>query len=125
MLERRAFIRLPEKLTAAYKLSEEQPGGDDPVHSLTKDVSGGGVRIATAIQFALQTVLEVEVKFPDRSEPVKFKARVAWSRPLVQTDGFDHTRRYETGLQFMEISREDQKYVNAHAALNSPRDRQA
>ena len=121
MGERRMYVRLPSKLTTSYKLADDQKSvADGPVPSLTKDVSGGGIRLATAIQFAPKTQLEVEVKFPDRATPVKFTAEVVWSQPLVQAEGFDRTRRFETGLRFVRIPAKDQKYVLQHAILNSP-----
>ena len=68
MDERRAFLRLSSRLNATYKLAD---GRQDPsgsiTPSLTKDVGGGGIRLMTAVQFELKTLLQVEVKFPDRA----------------------------------------------------------
>lgn len=117
--ERRKFVRLTSKLTATYRLADPAKNLlDETVSSLTKDVSGGGVRLATAIQFAPGTHIEVKVKFPDRATPVAFTAEVVWSQQAQPAEGGDRTRRYDTGMRFLKISPEDQKFVLQHAALN-------
>jgi c-di-GMP-binding flagellar brake protein YcgR len=117
--ERRAFVRLTSKLTATYRLADPAKNLlDETVPSLTKDVSAGGVRLATAIQFPAGTQIAVKVKFPDRAAPVEFMAEVVWSQLAVQNEAADRTRRYDTGMRFLKISPEDQKFVLQHAALN-------
>lgn len=119
--ERRAFLRLSSKLNATYKMADaKQDLSGSVVQSLTKDVGGGGIRLMTAVQFGLNTRLQVEVKFPDRAKPVAFTGEVVWSKALEQTEGIDRTRRFETGLRYVAISKEDQKYILQHANLHKP-----
>ncbi len=119
--ERRAFLRLSSKLNATYKMADaKQDLSGSVVPSLTKDVSGGGIRLTTAVQFGLKTRLQVEVKFPDRAKPVAFTGEVVWSQPLEQSEAIDRTRRFETGVKFVTISKKDQQYILQHANLHKP-----
>ena len=116
MQERRQFIRLPVRLNTRYTIvtTGERAG------SLTKDTSGDGIGLFTEALINPGTVLNIEVKFPDRQQPVTFTGQVIWSGKLIHDNPSKTTHKFEAGLRFLKISPEDQQYVLRFSMLNAP-----
>ena len=114
--EQRQFIRINTRLTAIFKILTT----GKVRRALTKDVSGGGVCFVTEGLLEPGTALEIELKLPDRAEPIRFTGEVAWSRPVGGT-----TKRYanptaETGVRFVAIDAKDRALVLQYTTLNAP-----
>jgi Tfp pilus assembly protein PilZ len=113
--DRRSHRRLSSRLTARYRvLDADKDLTEHGSTTLTRDIGGGGLCIATPSQLAEGTPLELFVQFPDRPKPMTFTAVVVWSRPR----GTERT--FDTGLKFASISMEDRKYIQLHASLYVP-----
>ncbi|HEX9780809.1 MAG TPA: PilZ domain-containing protein [bacterium] len=112
--ERRQYIRLGFRMNATYHVVDS----DDQRRTLTRNLSGGGVRFATHAQVPSGTELVVEVKFPDRPQPVRFTSEVVWSEQWSDDEGGE--RHWETGVRITDISKDDHAYLQQYAALNTP-----
>ena len=112
MKERRKFVRLHSRLNVNYKVVYLP----ENIRSLSKDVSGGGVRIETEDPLAQGTLLQIEVKFPDKPKLIRFTGEVMWSQ-LLKRVTLDGPPAFDTGLQFVKIDPEDQEYILTHAQM--------
>jgi len=73
--------------------------------SLARDLSAGGLRIATAVPLAKDDRLILLLSLPDSLREIRAIARVAWHRQRPFGSA------YESGLQFIEITSEDRDSI--------------
>ena len=103
LVERRQQMRLtftePVQYRNVFKPNELYSG------SLARDLSAGGVRIATPVPLAKDDRLVVLLTLPDAPTVIRAIARVAWQ----QQKPFGSI--YESGLQFIQITPEDRDLV--------------
>ena len=111
-MERRQFIRLDARLNVSYKIAGTQQLGK----SLSKDVSGGGVRFIAEHPLDVGTRLEVIVQM---DLPVRFVGEVMWARPATTSTaaGFGGT---EVGVRFVEIAPKDLALIKQYATFYAP-----
>ncbi|MBU1084014.1 MAG: PilZ domain-containing protein [Candidatus Omnitrophica bacterium] len=81
--------------------------------SITRDLSVGGVRFRTGSFIPMAKRLLVELDIPEREKPIKAIAKIAWIKKTVS--GND----YETGNQFLEMSKEDRDYITDYISGSS------
>lgn len=114
--ERRRFVRLNSSLPVIYK-----PVGEDTgFTSLTRNVGGGGIGLFTERRVAPGTMLEIEVAFPNRPAPIRFRGTVIWSGELILKEGDTTPRAYEAGVRFLDITEDDREYILRFASLRPP-----
>ena len=88
--------------------------------SLTKDLSGVGLRLVTEQLLNPGTSLEVEIKLPDRGAPLTFTAEVVWSKLISeQRKSYDATTA-ETGIKFVNVDPKVLALIKQYAAMNAP-----
>ncbi len=114
MGDRRKFVRLHSRIRAAY----QSLGKEDPLETLTKNVSGGGLSVFTKVRQAPGTILGLELHFPGRIAPVRFTAQVVWSGEVIADAPVDPDRAYETGVRFLDIEPEDREFLLKFAEAN-------
>ena len=112
--ERRRFLRGHTRLTTFLKILET--GRVQRV--LTKNVSSSGVCLITDEILAAGTLVEVEMKFPDREQSVAFQGVVKWSGLASGSEPSAHT--VETGVQFISIDPKDRALIAHYVKLNAP-----
>ena len=117
MEERRNFVRLPSRLTATYHIIGVT---EDDLAVLTRNIGGGGVAFFTESSLKAGTLLQVEVRFPNRQRPVRFTAEVIWSGELLLGSTDREPRAFETGVRFASISDEDRKFLMRYSTSPSP-----
>lgn len=102
-------------------ISFQAVGTESQLLSLSKDTSGGGVCFFTPTLLAPGTVVKLQVRFPDRKEPVTCTGQVAWSGPLLRerTAGKDDPA-FEAGIRFVDIAPADQKFILQYSTINAP-----
>ena len=95
---------------------------DSPLHLAghSKDISLYGVQIEVGIKLPQESNLTLEIYFQRSNvfdcidqEPLKVKAQVIWRR-AVSEDDYDSR---ETGLQFVNITEEQQDIIQSEVAL--------
>ena len=116
MDEQRSFVRLHAHLAASYKTIH----GDEALASVTHDVGGGGMSLFTETKLEPGMALEVEVKFPNRPKAVRFTAKVVWSGQLIHSGSEQQSKKFETGVRFIDIAPEDREFVMQYAAKRPP-----
>ena len=108
--ERRKFIRITTWLDMTYSVV----GSQEPLAGLTRNVSVGGVGFFTKTRLTPGTVMNLELRFPKRAEPLRFTVEVAWSGPLLLFRQDDAPHAYETGVRILKISPEDQEFLTRY-----------
>jgi len=111
--ERRRFLRGHTRLTTFLKMLDT--GLVQRV--LTKNISSGGVCLITEEIVAPGALVEVEVKLPDREQPLAFQGVVKWSRPASGSE--QGARAAETGVQFISIDPKDRALIAHHVKLSA------
>ena len=99
--ERRRFERV------VHTVSVECRRTDDSVaywyKGLTLNVSVGGLALQSVFLFDVGTVLELQIKFSDRPDPLRLYGRVVW----VQPDGLN-----EHGVEFLDMTAPQQARID-------------
>ena len=114
--ERRRVIRVNMKLITFIKVLET----GKVQRSLTKDLSGVGLRLVTEQPLSPGTPLEVEMKLPDREGPLTFTAEVVWSKPISEQRKSYEAPTAETGVKFVNVDPKILALIKQYAALNAP-----
>lgn len=97
--EKRKSVRVEVPLEAAY--SSNCP----PISARIQDLSDTGLFIDTSHPLTLGTVIDLSFVIPDSNEPIRAKARVVWSAPMMGS-----------GVEFTEISEDDRVRVKFFVA---------
>ena len=107
MEERRRFVRLNARADVAYVVL---PSGTTQ-HAVSKDVSGGGARLATDRPFLPGTQLQMAIRLPGVDEPINAIMEVVWSEQSEVVGKTDRQRSVESGAKCLEIAPKDQEAV--------------
>ena len=91
--ERRKFPRVNGDIVARI------PGEEDLIRVL--DISFGGARLRTSRRFKLKDLLEFNIYLPIFPQPIKVRAKVAWTS-IVGAQGKDED--YEVGIEFLDMT---------------------
>jgi len=105
MEEQRRFVRLETRVDVAYTAL---PSGA-PQRTVTKDLSGGGLRFFSETPLAPGTQLQMALALPGREQPVNALAEVVWSERHELVGKADRQRSAENGAKFIEIAPADQE----------------
>ena len=92
-----------ERLAARFPTRFRDTSVDYGVDVFLKDFSATGLSITTRQQMFIDDVLSIEVKMPDKHEPVKLSGRVRWVRKL-QADQWNVGAEYHR-VDFMHVNR--------------------
>ena len=114
--DQRRFIRIPARLMTFIRF----PKTGKVWRALTVDVSAGGIRLVTDELLEPGTVLELELKLPDREAPVACTAEVVRS---VFVEGGPNTSAHvtvESALKFTQIDPKDQSLLLLYTRFNAP-----
>lgn len=114
-VNRRLFVRCRCSLPVQYAIVP----GKASQRTTARNVSGSGMNLFVASKLTAGTRLHLHLLLPGRPQPVVCVGQVMWSGELIA----DHDRSLpsacEAGVQFIEISPEDQaalvQYATAHA----------
>ncbi len=93
--DRRAFVRLDIVLEVDYKLKQSQGAF---VHSSSKDVSPGGIKLLIQEKLDVGSVLDVVLRIPASQTMCKAVGEVVWIDLSQNKAGY-----YETGIRITEV----------------------
>ena len=102
--DRRKYIRIPYEAIIRYKACPNKGSKKKAfLDASSKDISTGGILMATKERFPLGTVLEVELDIPslDGYSTVKILGQI------VRTIEVQKDKKYENGISFYKIDEED------------------
>lgn len=101
--ERRKAARVNARVPLQFK--DIQRPIETYTGTITKDISGGGVRFLSNEFLSIFTRLLVEVSVPTFSRPIKAISKVAWIQKVPRSN------QYEVGVQFLDMTEEDKKQL--------------
>ncbi len=97
--ENRSFLRLEFHSKIRYQFR----GKPDFDSGISRDISYGGLRLTNERFIPTSTLVMLEINVLNRIlRPV---GKVAWTNSLA------HSNRNQTGIEFVEMNREDQLYL--------------
>ncbi len=99
MKDRRRDIRIVEenKVVLSLMTGEVHPGVPTVFHSLTRDISMGGVRVMTVAPLEVGARVRLEITLGRSRKRIRAIAEVRWVRELYGREVFD------VGLQFVGL----------------------
>lgn len=104
LIERRKHphirVYLPAKL--------HPKGNHTPLHTLTKDLSLGGLRCLSLKAIPVSMELQIELTVPNNSEVFQLHGRVAWFRSLPESD------QYDLGISFSDLPEKTGQHLSAY-----------
>lgn len=103
--DRRKYIRIPYEAVLRYKACPNKgPKKKLFLDGSARNISSGGILMATKERFPSGTVLEVELDIPslDGYSTVKILGQV------VRTTEVQKNKKYENGISFYKIEEEDE-----------------
>ncbi|MBI4356096.1 MAG: PilZ domain-containing protein [Candidatus Omnitrophica bacterium] len=121
MLERREYVRLDTRLPVEYRVvgpAAAPPRSTAKRPAVTKDISGGGVRLILTEPLTPAALLEVSVHLPERPVPLVFTGEVVWVESYAVIGGSGREQRYEAGIKFVQIAPADRQAILQHVILS-------
>ena len=106
--DRRKYIRIPYEAVIRYKACpNKEQKKKFFLDACSKNISSGGILMATKERFPQGTILEVELDIPslDGYSTVKILGQV------VRTTEAEKGRRYENGISFYKIEEQDEEIL--------------
>ena len=108
MEERRQFSRIHSQFIVNYRVTGERGEGTS---SVTRNISRGGICFLTESWIAPETVLQIEIRIPQRQPSIRFTAEVVWSGALLLERPEQSPQRFQTGVRFVDITADDQQLL--------------
>ena len=120
MRERRQFVRLDTRLTMSYRVL---PSDVQPQASSTTNLSGGGLCIFVHAVLNPGTFLQVDLRLPDREQPVSLLGEVVWCEQIEThakgTLASEPPRRSVlAGVKYIQIAEADRQDIMRYVILN-------
>ena len=92
MQNRRQFVRVPFYQPVGYQKHEESPLEG----SVAGDISQGGLKLNVNQFLALNTIIELQIRFPGQNRVISAHAKVVWTREVPYQED-----RWEIGVQLI------------------------
>lgn len=100
MQERRIFERIEASMKIRYEVIEKSPALKK---AISKDISGGGIKLALEESLNPGTNLKLDIEIPgEKNKITTAYGKVAWNKK-VEISGPRPTVYYETGIQFTKV----------------------
>ncbi|MGD9014478.1 MAG: PilZ domain-containing protein [Candidatus Omnitrophota bacterium] len=103
MQKPREYVRISKSLEVKYQIKDGILGSG----SRSLDISKGGIRLPTIQKLKPGTILELEIRLQDFSQPIKAIGEVMWvsQRQLGRYP-------FEVGVKFIEVTPIDKELLN-------------
>lgn len=103
---RRKFSRIDEKVPLRYRIRElDDSKGLEMDQRVSINIGGGGLLFSIDEPVAISTVMDIEIDLPGSPIPLSAVSRV------VRIEEATGGKRYDVGLEFVEICDEDRKVL--------------
>ncbi len=94
------------------------PGAGHPVETLTKDISGAGLRCVSPSVTPVSTEVGLDVVFSSGAEQLSARGKTVWFRTIPDSEQFD------LGIAFVGLSDHDRRrlsvYIDHLSSKSSP-----
>ena len=114
LAERRKFPRLNAVVNVEYSIIGEGPL---KYTESTKNIGAGGICLIVYEEIKINTLLSLKFFLPDSNEPIQAKGRVVWKGEFSISS--DQIRRYDLGIEFVEIGEEDRERISKYVFTRS------
>ncbi len=111
MEEKRKFVRLKRNVNIKWAKAKESVS---PAEDITMDVSEGGVCFIAYEKLPIGEELNLEIELSN-AKAITSKAKVSWVREF-EIIGAKREKGYEVGVQFIDISPQDQEKIDKFSA---------
>ena len=105
--------RTEKRLGVNIRISFKSPS--ELVKAYIRDLSGGGLFIATGKHLPVGSPVNLEFNLPNGNESIRTKGRVAWTRP---NDKKTEPLIPGMGIEFIDLSPEGKKLITRYLALH-------
>lgn len=112
--ERRKFARLSVLADIILKKRELAP---EEIISLTRNISKGGICFIVYEPVEESQIIDLTIYLPGEA-PIKAVGKVAWVNEF--TIGDTERKRYDVGLEFIEISDKDKALIDKYVFTRTP-----
>ncbi|HOW35172.1 MAG TPA: PilZ domain-containing protein [Candidatus Omnitrophota bacterium] len=113
MIEKRKYIRIPERLRIFYEIIPGAKTGEQ----MTRDISHGGIRFLIRDFLSKDSRLKIRITFKTFFS-LEALVRVVWIREMPNGEEF------EVGAQFIDMPKEAEAYlINYIETLSSTRNK--
>ncbi len=109
---KRAYSRLNDEVNLRYKVykskDEFKTGLTSEKLGVTKNISAGGLLIASGESLPVGTVLELNIELPDNKEPVECLARI------VRVEEAEKAKTYNVAVNFLDLTSAQRVRLNKY-----------
>ena len=114
MLEKRKFIRLNAYVDVAWAKTTVSHPSSAIQGDKSKNISEGGLCLNIGEAVNAGDVLDLMIKLPNQ-KTLRSKGRVQWVKESQVV-----TKRYDVGLEFLDISAQDREEMKAFVLRSQP-----
>lgn len=114
MSEKRKFARLPIRILVKWR--KAFLGGQWESLDTIRNISRGGICIATKHQLKKGDIIEIELKLPSK-RIIKSQSKVTWVKGINLYE-LDKDLEFEVGIEFVDIKREDREELSRFVLEN-------
>lgn len=101
MEQKRLFERIAIPLKIKYQVIENPPLIKD---TTSKDLSGGGIRLALEENLPVGTHLKLDIEIPEeKNKTMTAYGKIVWVNKGIEITGKKSSNYYETGIQFTKV----------------------
>jgi len=108
--ERRKFVRLDRLVDIVYRKHQTL---EKEKLTLSRNISIGGICLVVYEKLKESQLLELDLCIPEEKIPIKALGKVVWVHEYI-IGNVSKDRRYDVGIEFIEISDEDVNKVNKY-----------
>jgi len=108
--ERRKFVRLNTWVDITYKKKTSDRKLEDSLLRGAKNISQGGICLIAYEPLKVGDILELQIYLPDQPIPIEVVGKVVW----VQEFFIGDYKRYDVGVEFIEISEEKRNLIGKY-----------
>lgn len=101
MLDRRKFPRIDERWEISYKKIDTEDFKNNPVMSLTVNISGGGICFESEEEIPIGTIIALELNSDDFPTSIIALAKSIWCKKKIISS------KYDVGAEFWWIGWKD------------------
>ncbi len=101
--------RRQPRMERIFKVVFQNP--EDLKEKYTKDISQGGIFVVSDFQPPVDTIVEVQLKLPDRANPIQVTGRVAH---VVAEAEANEENEAGFGVQFIRFFDDDEELLQAY-----------
>lgn len=107
MIQKREFVRVQYSLKVKVFYTDEE-GKARETTCVTKDISGGGLRLVSSKPLEVKNNDTVLVDFEIEKVRIKTDSRLIWQKEELDTDGI---KKYSAGLKFINLPEKERKHL--------------